>query len=187
LAVPGAADPAPSIVLIGLRCAGKSLVGARLAERLGRPFVELDAVTSGLLGARSAGEALLSAGAAAFRAAETEALRLVLGAPGRVVALGGGTPTAPGAADLLRRERASGTALVVYLRLPADTLRRRLAATGPADRPSVTGLGTIEEVDRLLAERDPLYASLASLTIAAEGLSPEEAAERIAASVAAGA
>lgn len=174
-------------MLIGLRCAGKSLVGARLAERLGRCFVELDAVTCGLLGARSAGEALASAGVAAFRAAETEALRLVLGVPGRVVALGGGTPTAPGAADLLRRARADGTATVVYLRLPPGTLRRRLAATDLADRPSVTGLGTIEEVDRLLAERDPLYASLASLTIAADGLSPEEAADRIAASVAAGA
>ncbi len=163
-------QPGPNIVLIGLRGSGKSTLGRALADRLGLPFVDLDDVTPQLLGRASVADAWRHDGELAFRRAEARALEQELTLRGRVLALGGGTPTAPRAADLLREHALAGRAVIVYLRAPAPALRRRLEATGPgAGRPSLTGAGPLDEIAAVLAARDPLYASLAGLVVEVEG------------------
>ncbi|RMH27843.1 MAG: shikimate kinase [Planctomycetota bacterium] len=171
------AGPAPTIVLIGLRGSGKSTVGPIVAHRLGRQFIDLDSVTLWRLGAASVDQAWRERGVAAFRATEAMALAEALEQPARVIASGGGTPTAPGSADLLRDRGRRGLAFIVYLRETPGVLRTRL---GGADenRPSLTGRGVIDEIDEVFAARDPLYRSLASLVIE-KSASPEDAAERI--------
>lgn len=159
----------PTLVLMGLRGSGKSTVGRLVAARLGRAFVDLDDVTAAALGALTAGAAFAAAGEPAFRAAEAKALEQTLRTRGRVVALGGGTPTAPGAEALLRSERDAGRAVIVYLRASAAELRARLEATDHAARPSLTGKGLLEEIGEVLARRDPLYRSLASNVLDVDG------------------
>lgn len=160
---------APNLILIGLRASGKSTLGRLLAQRLGRDFVDLDDVVARRMGASGPGEAIARDGIDAFRAAETDALRSVLETPARVIALGGGTPTAPGAADLLR---ASGAHLV-YLRGSPETLRSRLRETDNTDRPALVGDDAIDEVRTLHEQRDAPYRSLAGSVVHIDGVSRE--------------
>ncbi len=117
-----------NLALIGLRGAGKSAVGRMVADRLGLEFVDLDDETPRVLGVERAREAWDSFGEEAFRRAETVALAKALSIEGRVVALGGGTPTAVLAPELLEHERAGRRLVVVYLKASAETLR---APPGP--------------------------------------------------------
>lgn len=171
--------PPANLILIGLRGSGKSTVGRQVAARLARPFVDLDDVTPGLLGASGVREAWERFGEGAFRRAEADAAARVLDAGGRVVALGGGTPTAPGVADLLLRERRDGRAVVVYLRASAETLRRRLEAADHTDRPSLTGAGVTQEVAAVLAARDAPYRRLADHVVECDTLTVEQTTDAV--------
>lgn len=152
--------PRPVIALLGLRCSGKSTVGALLAAALGRALVDLDgeclrvARCSGWRAA-SVGELLDRAGEAAFRELEASALRAVLEPSPRVVlATGGGTVERPDNRTWLAR-----TARCFYLSVASDVLVRRLEVAR-ASRPAFLGLGAGEEVRVLLARREPLFLAL---------------------------
>jgi shikimate kinase len=160
--------PGVKVLLLGLRGAGKTLVGPALAARLGLAWIDLDDLTARALGAPTAGAGLSTSGEAAFRRAEADALARVLHTPGSaVVSLGGGTPTAPGAADAIRRALAAGTARTAYLHAPPAALRRRLEADA-SNRPSLTGAGTLAEIDAVYRTRDGLYRELAGIVVDAE-------------------
>ncbi|MBA4039989.1 MAG: hypothetical protein C0468_06660 [Planctomyces sp.] len=163
----------PRLVLMGLRCAGKSTVARLLAERTGLGWEDLDDRTAQLMGVPSAGEGIVRQGLAAFRDAESRSLRQALEGPGgaAIVALGGGTPTAPGAAGLLRSARAAqgpGRAVVVYLHAPAWVLAARMRAGGAAGRPALLndpGRSAADEVSQLYEQRDGLYRELADAVV----------------------
>tara|TARA_R110002111_G_scaffold221872_1_gene284069 strand:- start:1171 stop:1707 length:537 start_codon:yes stop_codon:yes gene_type:complete len=159
-------DSKPNLILIGLRASGKSTLGALLAEQLGVGFVDLDDVTSELLHASGAGEAIATHGIDAFRDGETKALEAVLRESGRVIALGGGTPTAPGCSAML----GSDTSRVFYLRALPATLRERLQATDNTDRPALVGSDVVDEVQTLFDQRDETYRSLAESVIHTDGV-----------------
>lgn len=161
-----------TIILIGLRGSGKTTLGRQLAIELRMPFVDLDDHTPGELGESDVRTAFSRFGEAAFRRAERAALERVLGERPCVLALGGGTPTAPGAAELLDQASRGGAA-VVYLRATAATLRARLERMDNTHRPSLTGAGVLNEIDVVLAARDGLYRSLARYTVECDGLSAE--------------
>ncbi len=78
VARPGHADRARRIALVGLRGAGKSTLGRRLAEHLGWPFIELDRVVEENYGARIP-DLIEMAGTATFRRQERSALERVIG------------------------------------------------------------------------------------------------------------
>lgn len=81
--------PGRNIVLIGLMGAGKTTVGRRLAQRLGRPFADTDAVVETAAGTSVA--AIFDAqGERGFRAMEATAVRHVAALRGQVIAVGGG-------------------------------------------------------------------------------------------------
>ena len=162
---------------MGLRASGKTTAGRAVARRRGVGFCDLDDLVAGRLGAESPGAALRERGEAAFRAAETACLRGAVtdGSIG-VLALGGGTPTAPGAAELLKDNDA---VRLVYLRADAVTLGERLAASG-VDRPALRGSDPVSEIGRLLDERDALYRELADEVVEVGGLSIEELIETLA-------
>ncbi|MCE2884198.1 MAG: hypothetical protein LW806_04770 [Planctomycetaceae bacterium] len=162
--LPNTPRPPCHLVLVGLRGSGKSTLGALLAEDLARPFIDLDDRTAALLGSTSAGDAFRTAGQAAFRAAESRALADALAGPPLVLALGGGTPTAPGAAELLRAARANGGAYVVFLDPPIASMAKRLERDA-GNRPSLTGRGVIEEIEEIAERRRPLYAALADRVV----------------------
>lgn len=172
------------LLLIGLRGSGKSTLGWALAQALKRPFVDLDHRTPHVLGCSSVAEAWQTHGEPAFRHAETVALAAALTETVQIIALGGGTPTAPMAADLIADERQHGRARVIYLRGTPATLRARLATAENSDRPSLTAAGTLAEIDAVHAARDPLYRSLADAVVEIDGSTPASALAALAAAAA---
>ncbi|MEM9372363.1 MAG: shikimate kinase [Planctomycetota bacterium] len=154
-------DRSPIVMLIGLRGSGKTTLGRALADACGRAFIDLDDRTAQALGHDTPGAAIRSEGIDAFRAAESSELERVLGEPGIVLALGGGTPTAPGATDRIRASRTEGRAVVMYLRASPDDLAARLSAPGAPDRPALIGEDAASDVRMLFEQRDALYRELA--------------------------
>jgi shikimate kinase len=166
-------NPGPHILLLGLRGAGKSTLGPGLARALGLGFLDLDALTSAVLG-MSPAEALRTLGEPAFRDGEHQALAQALVSPASVIALGGGTPTHPPCEALIRtlRQPADGAAASVrtlYLHAPPAELRARLAQTDLAKRPGLTGADPLAEIDALYARRDGLYRDLADAVVEVAG------------------
>lgn len=159
----------PNLILIGLRASGKSTLGKLMSQRLGRDFIDLDDVVAERMNASGPGEAIERDGIDAFRSAETESLRSVLKTPGQIIALGGGTPTAPGAADVLRGSHA----IIVYLRGTPEELRERLTRSDNTDRPTLVGDDVLSEVQTLFDQRDELYREIAHSIIHIDGVREE--------------
>jgi len=159
------------VILMGLRGSGKTTVGRLLAQRLGVTFLDLDDVTPRLLGHATAGEALRSKGEPAFRDAEARAIREMLGSVSAacVLALGGGSPTAPGVVEVLRGEVACQRGRIIYLHASPAVLRARLSKDADVDRPSLTGQGVLDEIGEVYTKRDGLYRSIASVVVDVEG------------------
>ena len=84
VARPGQADRARRIALVGLRGAGKTTLGKKLAEYLGWPFIELDRVVEEDYGARIS-DLVEMAGTATFRRHERGALERVIAADAQAV------------------------------------------------------------------------------------------------------
>ena len=143
------------IALLGLRGAGKTTIGRRLARRLRRPFVELDQRIEEAAGL-SLGEIFSVHGEDYYRRLEGEALDRVL-AEDRplVLATGGGIVTSPGTWSRLRE-----AALTVWLRAEPQDHWNRVREQGDrrpiADRPQA-----MAELRRRLAARQPFYAQAA--------------------------
>ena len=163
--------PAPNLALVGPMGAGKSSVAALLAPLLGLHRVDTDADIE-----RAAGVAIATLferdGEARFRVLERDALALRLAASGQVLATGGGAVLDPGNRALLRRR-----AFVVHLHATPAEQSARLR--GDHGRPLLQGPDAAERLQRLAAERDPLYAQVADLRIDTGGHSPAQVAQRV--------
>ncbi|MBX3358103.1 MAG: hypothetical protein KF745_06720 [Phycisphaeraceae bacterium] len=153
------------LILIGPRGAGKTTAGRAVAERVGAGFTDLDDVVLSALGVASVTEAWARFGEPAFRSAEANALTAVMPSPPRVIALGGGTPTIPAAAAALDRARIDRKAIIAYLTAPAAVLHARISGDMLQDRPPLTGLAGMDEIEHLLTQRAPVYERLASVRI----------------------
>lgn len=150
---------------------GKTSVGALVADALGCPFLDLDELIVHEAGC-SIPEIFAREGEEGFRKREAETLKKTVGRYGQstaVLALGGGTPCLPGAAQLLREK-----SLCIWLRAQAETLEARLA--GERDTRPMLKTRTLEE---LLAEREKDYLAAAHLVLDTDGLSPAEIADEI--------
>ena len=145
-----------SIALIGLRGAGKSTLGAKLAQSLGVPFVELDREVEKEAGA-ALGEVFAMYGQDAFRRFERRTLERVLAQHERsVIAAGGSLVT-----DAATYELLLGRCRCVWLKASPEEHMSRVIAQGDM-RPFRGGNATgrpsaLDEIRKLLAERDRLY------------------------------
>lgn len=161
----------PATVLIGLRGSGKTTLGRLLAARTRVPFIDLDDRIIAGSGHASVSAMFRAAGEPAFRAAEARSLAGVLADPacaGAVIALGGGTPMAPGARELLERARAERRIRIVLLDAAPAVLGARLAVA-PGDRPLLLGANFTEEAALLAERRMPTYRALADATVSTDG------------------
>lgn len=139
------------IALLGVRGAGKSTIGARLAAELKLSFFELDRLVEQEAGL-SLEEIFALHGEDYYRRLEVEALRRFLReSAGAVLATGGGIVTNPEARDLLERYT-----LTVWLKANAQEHWNRVVQQG-APRPMTSRPGAKAELRRMLAEREPLY------------------------------
>ncbi|MFB6274291.1 MAG: shikimate kinase [Salinibacter sp.] len=109
------------VYLTGFMASGKSTVGPKAAARLGQPFLDLDRLITAHDG-RSIPSIFAEDGEAHFRALETEMLHRTTETDAPVVALGGGALV-----DDDNRAFAKEHGLVLYLDVPVDTIRARVA------------------------------------------------------------
>jgi XRE family aerobic/anaerobic benzoate catabolism transcriptional regulator len=140
-----------TIALLGIRGAGKSTIGTRLAARLNLPFLELDRLVEAEAGL-SLTEVFALHGEEYYRRLEVEALRRLLrGSAGAVLATGGGIVTNPEARELLEDHT-----ITVWLKASAEEHWNRVVQQGDP-RPMAGRPAAKAELRRLLAEREPLY------------------------------
>lgn len=149
----------PALILVGPPGSGKSTVGRAVADRLGVAFRDLDDDVRDAHGVE-AGDLVVELGRERFQEVEVELLRTVLATYDGVLALGGGTPTAPGAPELL------AGAPVVFLDVDLDNLLRRegLLPLHPWLMPNPRA-----HLKQLLTERRPVYESVSQATVQTSG------------------
>jgi 3-dehydroquinate synthase len=142
----------PAIVFIGFMGAGKS-TALSAARRAGLETTEIDSLMEEAFGV-SLREAFETHGEEGFRAREAEVVGgLLESADGGAIALGGGSILSERIRNALERH------VVVWLQVDPRESWRRIAHS---DRPLAT---SAEDVERLLAERLPLYEELADAVI----------------------
>jgi shikimate kinase len=167
------------VVLVGLRCSGKTTVGRLLADALGWEFVDADDELVRRAG-RTIREIFETDGEAAFRALEKEVLADLCRRDRVVVAAGGGAVLDP---DNVRAMREG--ALVAHLDAPVEVLWERMRqdpATGET-RPALTELEGLDEMRAVAERRAPLYEAARHLAVDTASLDPERTARRIAGAV----
>lgn len=148
----------PVVALLGLRGAGKTTVGRRLARRLRVPFVELDQRVEQAANLTLA-EIFSLHGEEYYRRLEREVLIQILDGDARtVVATGGGIVTAQETFALLRRRAAT-----VWLKAAPEDHWNRVVKQGDR-RPMANHPQAMHDLRALLAAREPLY-SAAAITV----------------------
>jgi shikimate kinase len=154
----------PVLILVGPPGSGKSTVGRLAAHQLGVEFRDLDHDLETAHGL-PAGELVVRLGRDTFQRAEHDLLSLLLTEFTGVLALGGGTPTAPGVPELLAGHH------VVFLDADLEHLLRRddFVALHPWLLPDPRA-----KVENLLTTRRPIYAQVATATIRTGAKSPAE-------------
>ena len=136
---------------------GKSAVGRLLAERLNRPFLDLDKSIEKEAG-QTVPQIFKREGEAGFRRLEKQAVERAAGLQGYVVATGGGVMMDE---DNIRTLKSSGV-LICLTASPDVILKRTEAAL--ASRPMLAGGNVRERIEGLLRLRAPFYAQ-ADVTI----------------------
>lgn len=144
------------LFLVGMMGAGKTTIGRGLAKLLGREFLDLDHELETRCGVRVSLIFDIE-GEEGFRRRETALLDECSRRKGIVLATGGGAVLASENQRYLKER-----GVVVYLRASAQELYRRVARD--RNRPLLQTADPQARLQQLLAEREPLYESIASLT-----------------------
>jgi shikimate kinase len=161
--------PERTIVLVGMMGAGKSVVGRRLAARLGTPFVDSDSeieVAAGM----SIAQFFDRYGEAEFRQGERRVILRLLEDSPCVLSTGGGAFMDPDTRALIHKK-----AISVWLKADVRVLLER--ALRRDDRPLLRE-NPHEKMQKLLEQREPIYAQ-ADITVESDERPAEDTVERI--------
>ncbi len=164
------------IALIGLRGAGKSTLGARLASQMSLPFIELDREIEKDTGMPLA-EIFSLYGQSGYRAIEKRTLERVLKQHDRAVfSVGGGVVSEKETYDYLLSH-----CYTVWIKAPPEEHMSRVIAQG--DFRAMAGNDrAMEDLRRILDEREPLYRK-ADMVIDTSGTSVEESFAKLKAEI----
>lgn len=148
-----------TIYLVGARAAGKTTMGRLLAEKLNYSFIDTDVYLFEST-KKTVAEIVEKEGWDGFRIRESQVLKDVT-MPRRVIATGGGMVLAE-----KNRQFMQQMGIVFFLSAPANILAARLMKDpNVAQRPSLTGLSIVDEMEKVLSERHHLYMDSASHVI----------------------
>lgn len=164
------APPPRTIVLVGLMGAGKTVVGRRLAHRLGIPFIDADAEIETAAGC-TISDFFSRFGEAAFREGEAKVIARLLEGPVCVLATGGGAFMN---ADTRAAIAAAG--ISVWLKADLDMLVRRTAGRG--HRPLLAKGDPRAILAGLMEVRYPVYAD-ADITVTLRDEGPDATCDRV--------
>ncbi len=160
-----------NVFLVGPMGSGKSAVGRQLARLLGLEFVDADAEIERRTGV-DIGYIFEREGEPGFRQREAAVIDELSARPRIVLATGGGAVL-----DERTRERLRERGRVVYLRTSVNQqlMRTRHSSHRPLlDNPDPRGT-----LERLMAERAPLYEGLATVTVDTDGRKVKAVVEEI--------
>lgn len=162
---------APVVVLVGPPGSGKTTTGQALAAALGADFADTDVMIEAAAG-KSISDIFVQDGESAFRALERAAVARALAGFDGVLALGGG-------AIMDERTRAALAGhTVVFLSVElADAVKRVGLGAG---RP-LLAINPRATLKYLMEQRRPLYASVATHTVATDGRTATDVAAELAA------
>jgi shikimate kinase len=167
-----------NVFLIGPMGSGKTAVGRALARRLNLPFADSDAEVESRTGVDIA-YIFEREGEEGFRIRERDVIDALTQSAGIVLATGGGAVLLPE-----NRERLAARGTVVLL---DTTVEQQLERTRRSrHRPLLAGGDRRETLEALARVRDPLYRSIAAVTIRTDGRAPTAVAADIARSLEAG-
>lgn len=163
------------VLLTGFRATGKSSVGKILAKRLGFDFVDTDKAIQTRQG-KTIAEMVARGGWELFRSEEKKMLQELAVAGNVVIATGGGAVMHQETWAALRKE-----GLCVWLTAGPEVICKRLAEDSATEdqRPSLTGMGAMDEIALVLKERQELYRKSSDLSLSTEGRTPVQLAEII--------
>lgn len=172
--IPNELNLSRSIVLVGLMGAGKSSIGRLLAKRLDLNFHDVDCEIEKAAGF-SIDDYFERHGEAAFREGERKVIARLLKGPPHVLATGGGAFMDPKTRAAIQKFGIS-----IWLQADLEVLLQRVMRR--SNRPLLKHGNPREIMEKLIAERDPVYA-LADLTEKTEQEPLEKVVERIVAAL----
>jgi len=162
---------APHLILVGISGSGKSTVGAIVAERLGRVFMDLDREIERREQA-TVTELFAEKGEPFFRTKERELTEELSRTGNMVLAPGGGWITNTDVVALLRPP-----GRIIYLKVKPETAMARIGSER-GTRPLLMRPDPLGELKRMLKQREPMY-DAADHVIDTERLKPQQVVEQI--------
>jgi shikimate kinase len=164
----------PVAVIVGPPGSGKTVTGRALADLLGVPFHDTDEAIVRSVG-RSIADLFVEDGEAAFRELERVEVTRALAEERGVVALGGGAPVQPGAAELLQGHT------VVFLDVGIADASRRIGFD--QSRP-LLAINPRASWVAMMNVRRATYEAVATLRADTAGRTPEDVAAEVAGTLA---
>ena len=142
-----------NIVLIGYRGAGKTTVGSRLAARLQMRFVDTDDLIEERHGT-PINDIVKSQGWDHFRRLEKSIIEEISKGDHLIIAPGGGAVLDTDNVKALRRN-----GFIIWLKADQQAVLKRIGQDPGTytRRPTLTGKGVVEELEEVMAYRDPYY------------------------------
>lgn len=164
-----------NLVLIGFRGTGKTTVGKILAQRTGLNFIDTDELIEKKMGI-SIQEIVFRSGWPVFRALESKVIKEVACGDQQVIAAGGGAVL-----DEQNVQALKNNGFIIWLKASLQVISSRLTKDPGTltKRPSLTGKGTLEEIEEAFKSREKIYARIAGLEIDTTDLNAEMVAEKI--------
>ncbi|MHA1731403.1 MAG: shikimate kinase [Promethearchaeota archaeon] len=162
-----------NVSLVGFMGTGKTTLGAMVAERLGKLFVETDEIIT-----RAAGKSIPSIfaedGETRFRELEIQACKEAAGMRDAVVSCGGGVVL-----NFINLMYLRETSVVVCLDASPEVIYERIMAEGKEKRPLLAKPNPMAEIKRILDFRAPLYERASEFHVDTDSLSPAEVVGKI--------
>ncbi|MCR4266829.1 shikimate kinase [Nitratireductor sp. ZSWI3] len=141
---------ARSIVFVGLMGAGKTVIGRKVAEMLGLPFIDSDHEIE-TVSRMTVAELFTAYGEAEFRSLERRVIARLLKSGPRVVSTGGGAFV-----NAQTRRAVARRGVSIWLKADLPTLMERVGRK--PTRPLLNNQDPEAVMKRLMDERYPLYA-----------------------------
>ena len=160
-----------NLILCGMMGAGKTTVGIKIAEKLGRRWYDTDEVITQQYGKIS--DIFEEKGEEYFRGLETQTVKSLSAETDLVISVGGGLVLRAENVELLKQN-----GKIFFLRAKKQTLLARLQ--GDKERPLLQGEESLEgKIDRLLSTREAIYAKVADYIVDVDEKSPDKIAGEI--------
>lgn len=160
-----------NLLLTGLRGTGKTTIGKLLAEKLNRPFLDLDSEIE-KINSQPISAIVEKNGWDFFRDLEHEVCKKIAKLDNYIISTGGGTLVFDRNSKLFKKN-----SFIILLTADPKALAKRIQNN--TNRPSLTGKNFLEELNEVWAKRKKKYKKIADKIIDTERKTPEEITDEI--------